>query len=134
MLKVLSNLILREWKMKKTPMIVTAILMALTANVWAGSSDQKVIDQAAKNSVTVAQATTLADETAVNLTGTIIRHIQEDHFELKDETGSIHVEVDDKLASINQLKAGTKVKVYGEVDTHREKATDIEVYKIEILK
>ena len=120
--------------MKKTPIIVTAILMALTANVWAGSSDQNVIDQAAKNSVTVAQATNLADETAVNLTGTIIRHIQEDHFELKDETGSIHVEVDDKLASINQLKAGTKVKVYGEVDTHREKATDIEVYKIEILK
>ena len=106
--------------MKKTPIIVTAILMALTANVWAGSSDQKVIDQAAKNSVTVAQATNLADETAVNLTGTIIRHIQE--------------EVDDKLASINQLRAGTKVKVYGEVDTHREKATDIEVYKIEILK
>ena len=134
MLKVLSNLILREWKMKKTPMIVTAILMALTANVWAGSSDQKIIDQAAKNSVTVAQATNLADETAVNLTGTIIRHIQEDHFEFKDETGSIHVEVDDKLASINQLKAGTKVKIYGEVDTHREKATDIEVYKIEILK
>ena len=120
--------------MKKTPIIVTAILMALTANVWAGSSDQKVIDQAAKNSVTVAQATNLADETAVNLTGTIIRHIQEDHFELKDETGSIHVEVDDKLASINQLKAGTKVKVYSKVDTHREKATDIEVYKIEILK
>ena len=120
--------------MKKTPIIVTAILMALTANVWAGSSDRKVIDQAAKNSVTVAQATTLADETAVNLTGTIIRHIQEDHFELKDATGSIHVEVDDKLASISQLKAGTKVKVYGEVDTHREKATDIEVYKIEILK
>ena len=47
--------------MKKTPIIVTAILMALTANVWAGSSDQKVIDQAAKNSVTVAQATNLAD-------------------------------------------------------------------------
>lgn len=134
MLKVLSNLILREWKMKKTPIIVTAILMALTANVWAGSSDQKIIDQAAKNSVTVAKAMNLADETAVNLTGTIIRHIQEDHFEFKDETGSIHVEVDDKLASINQLKAGTKVKIYGEVDTHREKATDIEVYKIEILK
>ena len=68
--------------MKKTPIIVTAILMALTANVWAGSSDQKVIDQAAKNSVTVAQATSLADETAVNLTGTIIRHIQEEYIYL----------------------------------------------------
>lgn len=120
--------------MKKTPIIVTVVLMALTANVWAGSSDQKVINQATKKSVTVAQATNLADETAVNLTGIIIRHIQGDHFELKDATGSIHVEVDDKLASIDQLKAGTKVKIYGEVDTHREKATDIEVYKIEILK
>lgn len=120
--------------MKKTPIIVTAILMALTVNVWAGSSDQKVINQAAKNSVTIAQASTLADETAINVTGTIVRHIQEDYFELKDETGSIHVEIDDKLATISQLKAGTKIKVYGEVDTHREKATDIEVYKIEILK
>lgn len=120
--------------MKKTPVFITAILMALTANVWAGSSDQKVIEQAAKNSVTIAQATTLADETAVNLTGTIVGHLKEDHYELKDATGTIHVEVDHKLATVDQLKAGTKVKVYGEVDTHREKPTDIEVYKIEFLK
>lgn len=120
--------------MKKTPILLTAILMALTANVWAGDSDRKIIDRAAKNTVTVSQANTLPDETAVNLTGTIVRHVQDEHFEFKDDTGSIHVEIDDKLASVNQLKAGTKIKLYGEVDTHREKPTDIDVVKIEILK
>ena len=31
------------------------------------------------------------------------------------------------------VKAGTKVKIVGEIDTHRYKATDIEVVKLEIL-
>lgn len=119
--------------MKRTPLILTAILLGLTANVWAGKSDQKIIAEAEKNPITIAQAIKATDATAVVLTGTIVRHIKQDHFELKDNTGSIHVEIDEDLATVQQLKAGTQVKLYGEVDTHREKPTDIEVLKVEIL-
>lgn len=120
--------------MKKIPLLLSTIVLTMTANVWAEQSDQAVIDAAEKNHVTVVQARASADETLVNLTGTIVRHLHEDHFELKDDTGSIAVEIDHKLATVQQLRAGTKVKVLAEVDTHRKKPTDIEVYKIEILK
>ena len=36
--------------------------------------------------------------------------------------------------SLEKLKAGDKVRVVGEVDTHRVKPTDIEVFKIERVK
>ena len=38
-----------------------------------------------------------------------------------------------RLASPAQLKPGTKVRVYGEVDTHRAKPTDIDAVKVDIL-
>ena len=120
--------------MKKSPFLLTVIVLGLTANVWAGKSDQKVISEAIKNQVTVAQASKAADATAVNITGTIVRHIKDDKFELKDHTGSIPVEIDDDLATAQQLKVGTKIKILGEVDTHRYKPTDIEVVKVEFLK
>ena len=44
------------------------------------------------------------------------------------------IEVDDELATAEQLKVGTEVKVVGEIDTHRYKPTDIEVVKIEMIK
>lgn len=120
--------------MKKRPFILTALLLGLTSNVWATKSDQTIIVEASKNKTSVAEAIKAADATPVNVTGTIVRHIKDDHFELKDNTGSIHVEIDEELATVQQLKAGTQVKIYGEVDTHREKPTDIEVLKIELLK
>lgn len=120
--------------MKKTPFILTALLLGLTSNVWAAKSDQTIIAEASKNKISVAEAMKAADATPVNVTGVIVRHIKDDHFELKDNTGSIHVEIDEELATVQQLKAGTQIKIYGEVDTHREKPTDIEALKIELLK
>lgn len=121
--------------MKKYPLVVSAILMAATANVWAGHDDnQRIIDAAAKHQVTAAQAAKAKDETAVTLTGTIVRQIKHEHYELQDASGKIGIEVDDDIANAKQLKVGTKVKVMGEVDTHRYKPTDVEVVKIEIIK
>lgn len=121
-------------KMKRSRLFLSIVLLGLTANVWAGKSDQAIITEATKNKTTVAEAIKAADATAVNVTGTIVRHVKDEHFELKDHTGSIQVEIDHDLATVAQLKSGTEVKIYGEVDTHRIKPTDIEVVKIEILK
>lgn len=121
--------------MKKSPFILSAILLALTANVWAGDDDDhKIIIAAEKHKVTVAQAKKLADETAISVIGTIVRQTKHEHYDLKDTSGTINVEIDEKLATANQLKVGTKVKVMGEVDTHRYKPTDIDVVKVEIMR
>lgn len=121
--------------MKKSSLIFSALVMILSSNVWAGSEDeQRIIEAAQKHPVTVAEALKSADETAVMLTGTIQRQIEDEHYALKDATGTINVEIDKKLASAAQLKQGVTVKVFGEVDTHRYKPTDIDVVKVEFLK
>ena len=119
--------------MKKSPFLLSAILFALSTQVWAGKDDQVIIQEAQKNNITVEQALRANDETAVTLTGTIVSQIQHEHYEFKDQTGTINIEVDEDIANANTLKAGTKVKIVGEIDTHRYKATDIEVVKLEIL-
>ena len=104
--------------------------MLFTASAWAGKSDQVIMTEAAQNMVTVAEAKKLPDETAVTLSGVIVRKTQKDHFELKDSSGKIGMEVDSDLWRPMGLKAGDKVKVIGEVDTNTGQATDIDVVQI----
>ena len=120
--------------MKKI-MTALTVAMALAASPMVlAKTDQALLKEAAKNPVTVAKAKTLKDETGVSLTGSIVRHVAGDEFEFKDVTGSIMLDIDDDLWQPMQLKAGDRIRVMGEVDTHRSKPTDIEVIKIERLK
>ena len=96
--------------MKKSLFLLLTMLFALSTQVWAGKDDQVIIQEAQKNNITVAQALRANDETAVTLTGTIVSQIQHEHYEFKDQTGTINIEVDEDIANANTLKAGTKVK------------------------
>lgn len=117
----------------KMPLILASVLLALSAPAFA-DDDQKIIAQAAKNIMTTAQALKAADETPVTVYGTIHKHIKDEMYQLQDQTGIIHVEIDHDLATPAQLlNPGIKVRVVGEVDTHRYKPTDIDVVEIEIL-
>ncbi|MFD1438863.1 NirD/YgiW/YdeI family stress tolerance protein [Acinetobacter terrae] len=104
--------------------------MLSTTSTWAGKSDQVIMTEAAQNMVTVAEAKQLPDETAVMLSGTIVRKTHKDHYELKDSSGKIGIEVDSDLWRPMGLKAGDKVKVIGEVDTHTGQPTTIDVVQI----
>ncbi|OEY91970.1 DNA-binding protein [Acinetobacter proteolyticus] len=107
------------------------VVTSLSSLAWAGKDDHVLIQEAAKNVVTVSQVAKLADETGVTLTGQISKHLQSDHYEFKDSSGTISVEIDDDLWRQAGLKVGDHVRLVGEVDTHRYKPTDIEVIKIE---
>ncbi|VXA56944.1 conserved hypothetical protein; putative membrane protein [Acinetobacter proteolyticus] len=108
-----------------------AIVTGLSSPAWAGKDDHVLVQEAAKNVVTVSQVAKLTDETGVTLTGQISKHLQSDHYEFKDSSGSISVEIDDDIWRQAGLKVGDHVRLVGEVDTHRYKPTDIEVIKIE---
>lgn len=110
-------------------LLVTGSLLS-TASTWAGKSDQMIIAEAVQNSVSVAEAKQLSDETAVTLSGVIVRKMHEDHFELQDSSGVITLEVDRELWRPMNLKKGDQVKVIGEVDTHNGQPADIDVVKI----
>lgn len=114
-------------------LFLSSVLTIFSSPVWAGDAEDQRIISAAKP-VTVAVALKAAKDTPVQLTGTIVVQVKHEHYQLKDQTGVINVEIDDDLASAAQLKNGTKVRVIGEVDTHRYKAKDIDVVKVDILK
>ncbi|MGN5766107.1 NirD/YgiW/YdeI family stress tolerance protein [Acinetobacter calcoaceticus] len=109
------------------------ILAGLSTTSWAGKDDHVIVQEAAKNVVTVSQVAKLADETGITLTGQITKQLKGDHYEFKDKSGTIGVEIDDDIWRQAQLKVGDHVRLVGEVDTHRYKPTDIEVVKIEKL-
>ena len=102
-----------------------------TVSSWAGKDDHIIIQEAASNQVKVAEVKHLKDETAVTLKGTLLKHLNEDHYEFSDGTGVILLDIDDDLWKSAGIEAGDKVTAIGEVDKHRYKPTDIEVVKIE---
>lgn len=107
------------------------VLTGLSTLTWAGKDDHVIVQEAAKNVVMVSQVAKLKDETGVTLTGQITKHLQSDHYEFKDQSGTIGIEIDDDIWRQAGLKVGDHVRLVGEVDTHRYKPTDIEVIKIE---
>ncbi|QHH98527.1 NirD/YgiW/YdeI family stress tolerance protein [Acinetobacter dispersus] len=107
------------------------VLTGLSTLTWAGKDDHVIVQEAAKNVVTVSQVAKLKDETGVTLTGQITKHLQSDHYEFKDQSGTIGIEIDDDIWRQAGLKVGDHVRLVGEVDTHRYKPTDIEVIRIE---
>ncbi|WP_425919527.1 NirD/YgiW/YdeI family stress tolerance protein [Acinetobacter sp. TSRC1-2] len=120
--------------MKKILLTTITGLCLLGSSAVFAKSDAVLLKEATKNVVTVAKAKTLRDKTGVTLTGTVVQHISGDDFEFKDSTGSIVIDIDDDLWKPMQLKTGDKVRVIGEVDTHRKNPTDIDVIQIERIK
>lgn len=116
-------------------MILSTLLAIASLSLWA-KTDQDIFNEAKTNVVTIAQAKELNDETGVTLNGQIVRQLatQSDEFELKDKTGSIIIEVDDEQWKPLRLKAGDQVRILGEVDTHSDEPTDIDVIQIERVK
>ena len=119
----------------KKYILATLVRAAASPALWA-KSDQAILEEAKQNVVSIAQAHKMKDETGVTLRGQIVkqRAAQSDEFELRDKTGSIMIDVDDDHWKRLKLKAGDRVEVWGEVDTHRNKPTDIEVIQIERVK
>lgn len=118
-------------------LILSTSVMAtvvLSSSAFAGKDDHLIVQEAAKNVVNVQQIAKLKDEAGVTLTGQITKHIKSDHYEFKDTTGIINLEIDDDLWRAAGLKVGDYVRAVGEVDTHRYKPTDIEVVKIEKIQ
>ncbi|SPL71847.1 NirD/YgiW/YdeI family stress tolerance protein [Acinetobacter stercoris] len=114
-------------------LFAVGICSVFSMSTWA-KEDHQIIAEAENNHITIAEAKKTVDETAVTLTGDIVRQTKKEHYELKDTTGSIIVEIDDDLATPAQLKPGTQIRVIGEVDSHRHRPTDIDVVKLEFIR
>lgn len=65
---------------------------------------------------TVAAALDAADNTPVVLQGQIVKRLQDELYEFKDASGTIHVEIDDEDWPPQAISETARVKLTGEVD------------------
>ncbi len=126
-------------KLRHLPLIAAVGLFStvtLAAGGYTGpGSDAQPATAVAGQITTVKQAQAAADDTKVVLEGTITKRISSEHYEFKDATGSIQVEIDhDDWPAGTSVSENTKVRLTGEVDHHKQKPTDIDVDRVEILQ
>lgn len=66
----------------------------------------------------------LEDDTWINLEGYIIKQVGHELYEFRDKTGTINVNIDDKLWRGRTVKPSNKVQIEGKIDKERR---DIEI-------
>ena len=79
---------------------------------------------------TVKDALTARDDTKVTLEGSIVKHLGGEKYLFKDATGEMTIEIDHDDWNGLQVGPDDTVIIYGEVDHHRHRATDIDVDRI----
>lgn len=83
-----------------------------------------------ENVISVEQARHLKDDTKVVLEGQIVEHLGGEKYLFKDQSGEITIEIDHDDWRGVEIGPEDTVIIYGEVDHHRHKATDIDVDRV----
>lgn len=116
-------------------LLVSALMLgsSLAFAQFTGPSTDNVQAEVAnklENVLSVEQARHLKDDTKVILEGKIVEHLGGDKYRFKDQSGEITIEIDHD--DWRGVKVGPEdtVVIYGEVDHHRHKPTDIDVDRV----
>ncbi|MDE7065345.1 MAG: NirD/YgiW/YdeI family stress tolerance protein [Desulfovibrionaceae bacterium] len=83
-----------------------------------------------------AQVRDARDDTPCVLEGHIVSKVtgREDEYMFKDDSGEVVVDIDDKVFGGRRVTPQNRVRLHGEVDTHKFRANDVDVKWMEILK
>jgi len=73
------------------------------------------------------------DDMKATLEGRILRKVADEEYLFSDDTNEIHVEIDDDDFPRQPVSETTRVRLEGEVDTHRYKEVDFDVDRMTIL-
>lgn len=82
---------------------------------------------------TVVAALDAADDTPVVLQGQIVKRLQDELYEFKDASGTIHVEIDDEHWPAQAVSEKAMVKITGEVDRDLM-SREVDVEHLEIIQ
>lgn len=74
------------------------------------------------------------DDQEVLLRGKITRKLKKEHYEFKDDTGAIRVEIDDKYFYNLKVTDKTVVEIYGEVEKDFMQSPEIDVKRLTIIQ
>lgn len=116
--------------MKK--ILISAVAVALTLST-AAFAQGGFKGPSALSATTVKDALEMRDDTNVILVGSIEKHLGGEKYIFKDATGTITIEIDDKLWHNLTVTPQDKVEIKGEVDKSWTK-TEIEVDNIRLVQ
>jgi len=74
------------------------------------------------------------DDMKATLEGRIVRKLADEEYLFADDTGEIRVEIDDEDFPDQPVAETTRVRLIGEVDTHRVKEVDFDVDRMTIIE
>ncbi|WP_411035302.1 YgiW/YdeI family stress tolerance OB fold protein [Shinella sp. BYT-45] len=125
--------------MPKPVFATLATLLVLPAGAalaqFTGPSDAKQGGETAYPAMTVeAIKADARDDMKATIEGRIIRKLADEEYLFADDTGEIRVEVDDDDFPAQPVSETTRVRLQGEVDTHRVKETDFDVDRMTIIE
>jgi len=75
-----------------------------------------------------------ADDTPAVLTGYITQRLRKEHYEFKDDSGIIQVEIDNDEWPAQAVSETTQVRLYGEVEHKKRGEREIDVDRVEIVQ
>lgn len=101
-----------QWKCTMKKMIAAALTLMTTLSLscWAAYTGPE------NNDVAANEVKELRDESWVTLQGKLVKHLEEDHFILRDATGEVVVEIDDDAWRGQAVTPNDTVRISGEVD------------------
>lgn len=112
--------------MKKVLSLITLLTVSSTAVAGFNGGN------ASAPKSTVAQALKVKqDNTPIQLTGKIVRQIDNDEFIFKDATGEIKIDVEDHAWQGLNVTPNDTITIFGSVDHESFEANSIEVYRVE---
>ena len=80
------------------------------------------------------QVKNASDETPCILVGNIIERVRHDKYTFQDASGTVVVEIENKIFGNNEVTPQTKVKLVGEVDKKRQRSNEVEIRYLEIVQ
>ncbi len=125
--------------MSKPVFAALAALLVLPAGVamaqFTGPSDAQQGGDTKHPAMTVEAIKAGAkDDMKATIEGRIIRKLTDEEYLFADDTGEIRVEIDDEDFPAQPVSETTRVRLQGEVDTHRVKETDFDVDRMTIIE
>jgi len=75
------------------------------------------------------------DDTPVVLEGHLVEQVSADNYTFQDASGKVVVDIDDELFyDLGPVTPQTLVRLYGEVDSHFARASEVDVDRLEVVR
>lgn len=123
----------RRYKMFMIKNIAT--LAALTAVFGTGIAQAQFVNNGPSSVMTVKQMKDAArDDQMVVLEGYLVDQVKHDKYTFKDATGTVLVEIDDRIFAGQRVDGKTKIRIEGEFEKDFMDPDEVEVYRLTILR